>query len=143
VTVAPGYGGGSPRVPLPAETAVWSHAGTPGVPMRGGVRRAPHGRVAPHAVRATNPRLAPAQILTSVVRRWPLEPPVADARAHRGVETPRQGSQQAPARTPPAWLARDSRVPVMAAPLVGTTTMPGRTAAWDAQAHATVSETLA
>jgi hypothetical protein len=41
------------------------------------------------------------QILAWVVMRWSVEVTCEEARAHLGLETPRQGSDQAIARTTP------------------------------------------
>jgi hypothetical protein len=122
---------------------------------------------------ATNQKLAPAQNLTYVVRRWQLETTCEEARAHLGVETQRQWSDKVTARTTPAFFALPSMVTLMAAHLVGTidlhlnwfttsasdariagllckptslnlnNTMPVRTAAWYDKAHATFSDTIA
>jgi hypothetical protein len=75
----------------------------------------------------------------------PLETTVDDARAPRGGETQRQGSQHATARTTPAWWALSSMVLVRAAHLIGIGphTRPVRTAAGDDHAHATLSATIA
>jgi DDE superfamily endonuclease len=143
VTVANWYGGRSQRVQLTSDTAVWYHSGKPVVPIRWVVIRDPKGRFEPQALLATNQRLAPAQILTYFVRRWQLETTFEEARAHLGVETQRQWSNQATARTTPALLALYSIVTLMAAHLVGTNTMPVRTAAWYDKAHATFSDTIA
>ena len=143
VTVANWYGGRARRVQLTSDTAVWYHAGKPVVPIRWVVLRAPEGHFEPQALLATNPRLTPAQILTSFVRRWQRETTFAEARAHLGVETQRQGNNQAMARTTPALLALYSIVTLMAANLIGTDTMPVRTAAWYDKAHATFADTIA
>jgi hypothetical protein len=111
--------------------------------MRWGVVRAPGGRFAPQAWLATNQPRTPVQGLTYVVHRWPLEVTLAEARAHLGVETPRQWKHHAIARTTPAGLALESMVTVLAAHRIGTTLLPGRPAAWDGTASATWSATSA
>jgi hypothetical protein len=72
-----------------------------------------------------------------------MEATVEEARAHLGVETQRHWSDRATARTPPAVLALDALVTLMASHLIGTHPMPVRTAAWYRQAHATFSDTIA
>jgi hypothetical protein len=69
--------------------------------------------------------------------------PCEAARAHLGVATQRPGSAHARARTTPAVLALDALVTGMAAHLLGPNTLPVRTAAWDRQAHPTLSDTSA
>jgi DDE superfamily endonuclease len=143
VNVANWYGTKTRRVQITSDTAVWYHSGKPVVPIRWVVIRDPEGRFDPQALLATNPSLAPVQILTYFVRRWQLETTFEEARAHLGVETQRQWSHQATARTTPALLALYSIVTLMAAHLVGTNALPVRTAAWYDKAHATFSDTIA
>jgi len=66
-----------------------------------------------------------------------------DARAHLGIETQRQWSDQATARTTPVLLALYSIITLIAAHLLGTNTMPVRTAAWYREEAATFSDTIA
>jgi hypothetical protein len=137
------YGERKRRAQITANTAVWYHAGTPAVPRRWGLIRDPERRGAPQAWLATNAQLRPVQLLRDFVRRWQLEATFEEARAHRGVETPRQWSDQATARTTPALFALASVVPLRAAQLSGPQPMPARAAAWDRHAPATFSATLA
>jgi hypothetical protein len=143
VTVTHWYGARERRVQITSNTAVWYHSGKPVVPMRWVLIRDPARHFAPQAVLATNPQLRPVQIRSYCVRRWQMEATFEEARAHRGVETQRQWSNQATARTTPALLALSSVVTLMAAHLLGTPPMPVRAAAWYRKAHATFSDTIA
>jgi hypothetical protein len=143
VTMANWYGERERRVQITSNTAVWYHSGKPAVPMRWVLIRDPERRFAPQALLATNPQLTPIQILTSFVRRWQMEATFEEARAHLGVETQRQWSENATARATPALLALYSMVTLMAAHLIGPHPMPVRTAAWYRKAHATFSDTIA
>jgi hypothetical protein len=53
-------------------------------------------------------------ILAWVVRRWSVEVTFEEARAHLGLETQRQWSDQAIARSTPSRLARCSLVTILA-----------------------------
>jgi hypothetical protein len=143
VTVANWYGEGARRVQITSKTAVWYHSGKPVVPMRWVLIRDPEGRFEPQALLATDQTLAPSQILTYFVRRWQMETTFEEVRAHLGVETQRQWSDKATARTTPALLALYSMVTLMAAHMIGTNTMPVRTAAWYRKECATFSDTIA
>ena len=137
------YGKRARRVQITSNTAVRYHSGKPVVPMRWVLIRDPAGRFAPQALLATNPQLRPVQILSYVVRRWQMEVTFEEARAHLGVETPRQWSDRATARTTPALFALYSVVTLMAAHLIGPHPMPVGAAAWYRKAHATFSDTIA
>jgi hypothetical protein len=130
LTGAHWYGERARRIQITSAAAVWDHAGKPVVPIRGVLLRDPEGRFEPQALLTTTQQLAPAQVLTSFLRRWHMEATCEDARAHLGIETPRQWSDQAMARTTPVVLALYSIVTVIAAHRLGTNTIPVRTAAW-------------
>jgi len=62
----------------------------------------------------TDLEATPVESLHWVVRRWSVEVTVEEARAHLGLETQRQWSDQAIARTTPVLLALFSRVILLA-----------------------------
>ena len=91
-----------------AATAGGEHSGRPPLPIRWVLGRDPPGTFAPHALLWTDLTAEPAPILEWFVRRWRLEVTWQEARAHLGLETPRQGHAWAIARTTPALLGRFS-----------------------------------
>lgn len=102
VTVPGWYGEGERIVELCSGTAVWRHAGLPVVPVRWTLVRDPLGRFNPQALLCTDPGHNPEQVLRWFIQRWQLEATFQETRAHLGVETQRQWSDLAIARTPPA-----------------------------------------
>ena len=79
---------------------------------------------------STNLASTPAQRLPWCVRRWTRDVTFAEARAHLGMDTPRQWNDRAIARTPPARL-RLSSIMTLHAPLLiekGMTSV--RSTAW-------------
>jgi hypothetical protein len=126
VTVEPWSRQGKRRVQIASATAVWYHSGLPPVPIRWVVVRDPEGKLAPQALWSTNLALAPLQILTWFVQRWPLETTFEEARAHVGLETSRQWHDRSVARTTPALLGLYSIVTLMAARLIGDKAAPVR-----------------
>jgi len=66
-----------------------------------------------------------------------------EARAHLGVETQRQWSDKAIARTTPALFGLYSVVTLLAGQLLEATQMPVRIAAWYTKRQATFSDTIA
>jgi hypothetical protein len=91
-------------VEVATDTAVWSHAGKPPGPIRWVLMRDPHQSFESQALRSTNLDQTPEPILTWCIRRWTMEVTREAARAHLGLETPRQWHARARARTTPAWL---------------------------------------
>jgi hypothetical protein len=76
----------------------------------------PAGKLRLEACFGTDLEATPEPILRWVVRRWSVAVTCEAARAHLGVETPRQWSDRAIARTTPVLLGLFSLVTVLALP---------------------------
>src|SRR3989304_3340553 len=92
--------------PLVAATAGRAH-------WRWGVR-CPEGRFEDQAFLCTDRDATPTQILAWVVLRWNIEVTFEDVREHLGVETQRQWSDKAIARTTPILLGLYSLITLLA-----------------------------
>jgi hypothetical protein len=79
--------------------------------------RDPQGRFDPQALLCPDPARDPLQIIRWFVQRWQVEVTFREVRDHLGVETQRQGSDRAIARTTPCLLALFSIVTLLAARL--------------------------
>lgn len=112
--VSPWYGQGTCEIEVATGTAVWYHSGMPVVPLRWVLTNDPAGRCAPKAFLCTDLGADPLDILRWFVRRWTVEVTFEEARRHLGVETQRQWSDQAIARTTPCLLGLFSLVALMA-----------------------------
>jgi hypothetical protein len=84
----------------------------------------------------------PAQIIEWFVCRWSVEVSFAEARAQLGMETQRQWSEKAIARTRPVLLGLFSLVTVLAARLAVDGAVPLNQTAWYPKAEATFSDCL-
>ena len=125
------YDGTIRTLELASQTAVWYHHGKPPVPIRWVLIRDPQGELDTQALLCTDETVAPTQILEWFVLRWQLEVTCQEARAHLGVETQRQWSDRAIARTTPALFGLFSVVTLAADILIGQQGgMAPRTAAW-------------
>jgi hypothetical protein len=91
----------------------------------------------------TDPARQPLQILTWYVRRWQVEVTFRDVRDHLGVETQRQWSDRAIARTTPCLLALFSIVALLGTRLSPHHRRAVATAAWYRKPHPTFADTLA
>ncbi len=143
VLVADWYGGGERTVEIISQTAVWYHGGKPPVPLRWVLLRDPDGTFATQALLCTDQTATPLDILIWFVRRWRMEVTYEESRAHLGVETQRQWSDKAIARTTPALFGLFSLVTLLAHRLLGEQPCPVRHAAWYAKPLPTFSDTLA
>jgi hypothetical protein len=143
LAVAGWYGGGDRPVEACSGTALWHHPGLPVVPLRWVLVRDPLGEFRPQAFLSTDLGAEPADILSWFVRRWATEVTFAEARRHLGVETQRQWSDRAIARTTPALLGLYSLVALWADELHRGAAILPRAAAWYAKRAATFSDALA
>src|SRR5215217_6781687 len=82
--------------------------------------RDPLGQFETQALLSTDVHATPAFILDCFVQRWQMEVTFEEARAHLGVETQRQWSDKAIARTTPCLLGLYSIVTLLAQPLFAT-----------------------
>ena len=113
-TVDGWYGGRERVVEVASGVAVWYHTGMPPVPVRWVLVRDPLAKFKPQALLSTNLESDPGQMLGWFVRRWQVEVTFEEARAHLGMETQRQWSKKAIARTTPLVLAMFSIVTLLA-----------------------------
>ncbi len=143
VTIPNWYGEPKRVIEIVSDTAVWYHSGQPVVPIRWVLIRDPLGKFKPQALLCTDPPVKPEQIVRWFVLRWQVEVTWEEVRAHLGVETPRQWSDQAIARTTPALLGLFSLVTVMAQQCVAHGRLPVRRTAWYAKQVPTFSDALA
>ena len=143
VTVLGWYGGGERVVEISTNTAVWRHGGMPVVPIRWVLVRDPLGRFDPQALLCTDQACDPVQVLSWFVQRWQLEVTFREVRDHLGVETQRQWSDKAIARTTPCLLGLFSLVTLLGKQLAPQTRQATATSAWYRKRQPTFSDTLA
>jgi hypothetical protein len=140
----PGWCGEGERIiELCSNTAVWRHAGLPIVPIRWVLLRDPQKRFAPQALLCTDLAQDPLQIVRWFVQRWQIEVTSREVRDHLGVETQRQWSDKAIARTTPCLLGLFSIVTLLATCLSRHERLRTSATAWYHKRHPTFSDTLA
>lgn len=143
MTVPGWYGEGAREIDLATGTGVWHHPGLPVVPLRWVLVRDPLGRFDAQGLLCTDPTRTAAEVIGYYVRRWQVEVTFEETRRHLGVETQRQWSDRAIARTTPILLGLFSLVTLLATRLVRDGRLPVRTAAWYAKQTPTFSDALA
>jgi DDE superfamily endonuclease len=143
VTVPGWYGEGERAVEICSATAVWRHAGLPVLPIRWVLLRDLQHRFDPQALLCTDPARDPLQIVRWFIQRWQVEVTFREVRDHLGVETQRQWSDRAIARTTPCLLALFSIVTLLAARLDRRARSAVCIDAWHRKARPTFADTLA
>ena len=120
-----GTGASAKQLWVFSRTALWYTPRLPPVAIRYVLVCDPEGKLRMEAFFCTDLQATPEQILAWVVMRWSVEVTFEEARAHLGLETQRQWSDQAIARTTPVLLALFSLVTVLALQLSHGRADPG------------------
>jgi hypothetical protein len=137
------YGGQRKKLWVFSHTALWHTPRLPPVELRFVIVGDPEGKLRMEAFFCTDLQATPVQILAWVVMRWSVEVTFEETRAHLGLETQRQWSDQAIARTTPVLLALFSLVTVLALQLSQGGKIPVPVTAWYHKAEPTFSDCLA
>ena len=112
-------------------------------PLRRVLIRDPQQQFRTQALLGMDLSVTPEQIVPWFVLRWQLETTYAEVRAHLGVESQRQWSNLAIARTTPCLLALFSLVTLLASDLHQGGKLPLRQSAWYRKPQLTFSDTIA
>jgi DDE superfamily endonuclease len=137
------YGGQRKQLWVFSHPALWYTPGLPPVEIRFVIVCDPEGKLRMEAFFCTDLQATPEQILQWIVMRWSVEVTFEEARAHLGLETQRQWSDQAIARTTPILFALFSLVTVLALQLSPRGQVPVPMAAWYHKAEPTFTDCLA
>ena len=139
------YGSETRQIEYLTFTCLWYHAGFTPVTLRIVLVKTPGGKNEAEAFFSTDISLKPTQIVQYFVLRWNIEVTFEETRAHLGVETQRQWSDKAIARTTPLLMGLLSFVTLTAfkmhqlKPLISM-----ETASWyDKKGELTFSDILA
>jgi hypothetical protein len=124
-------------------TAIWHHSGLSPASIRWVLVRDPAGVRNPQAFLCTDIDLAPATFLGWFVSRWSMETTFQESREHLGIETQRQWSDAAIARTTPALFGAFSLLTLWAADPKIVPKMRPRSTAWYHKNEPTFSDVIA
>lgn len=137
------YGGERRRVRVLSGVALWHKPGQRPLPIRWVLVVRAEGEPQATAFFCTCPTCTPATIIQAFILRWNVEVTFQESRRHLGVETQRQWSDLAIARTTPALLGLFSLLCLMAHRLSQGRELLPRSAAWYLKEQATFSDVLA
>ena len=137
------YGEAQRRIEISSGTAVWFHGGLPPLPIRWVIVRDPLGKFKTQALLCTDLTVSAKQIVAWFVQRWQLEVTHREVREHLGVETQRQWSERAIARTTPLLYGLFSLITLLAQRLSLRGKVLTRRSAWYDKPLPTFSDALA
>ena len=131
-------------IELTSGVALWYRGGFPSVQIRWVVVRHLEEALAPQALLCTDIDADPLQIVQWYMLRWQVEVTFEELRAHLGMETQRQWSERAIARTTPALFGLFSLVTLAADVLIEQQGgIAPRTTAWYAKPNSTFADAIA
>lgn len=136
------YGGQCRLIQVFCRTGLWHRRGQDPVAIRYLLARDPEGRQPDAAYFCTDEQFGPEQILGYVVQRWSVEVAFEEARAHLGLETQRQWSDLAIARTTPVLLGLFSVVTLVALRCHEAGLLSAEQTAWYVKPEPTFSDCL-
>jgi hypothetical protein len=137
------YGGQRKPLWVFSRTALWYTPRLPPVAIRYVLVADPEGKLRMEAFFCTDLGATPMEILQWVVMRWSVEVTFEEGRAHLGLETQRQWSDLAIARTTPVLLALFALVTVLALQLSQGGQIPVPVTAWYRKTEPTFADCLA
>lgn len=136
------YSGAKKKLLVFSRPGLWHRPGYAPVAIRYLITRDPQGKLRDQVFACTDLNASPAQIISWVVRRWSVEVTFEEARAHLGLETQRQWSALAIARTTPCLLGLFSLVVLLVDKLHPDGEIPLLLTAWHQKTEATFSDCL-
>ena len=138
------YGGVMKCVCFLTGVCLWHTPGQKPVLIRWVLVVDPDEKCKPEAFFSTDTQLTPVQIVEYFVLRWSVEVTFQESRRHLGVETQRQWTEKAIARSTPALMSLFSIVCLMALRLISTgKELIPQTTAWYQKQEVTFSDVLA
>jgi hypothetical protein len=143
ITIPQWYNHGSVEMLIATGTAIWYHSGMTPVSIRWVLIKDPSGVINPSALLCTKLDLDIEQIINFFIRRWTVEVTFEEVRAHLGVESQRQWSDLAIARTTPILMALFSLVTIWADSLHKQNLLVIKHSAWYQKSHPTFSDAIA
>jgi hypothetical protein len=138
------YDGQIRRMELATGTACWFHFGKPALPIRWVMVRDPQGQYDTIALLCTDDQREAQWMVECFVQRWQVEVTFEETRRHLGVESQRQWSDKAIARTTPILLGLFSWVTLLTQQFQQAgLSITGRQSAWYVKSRPTFSDALA
>ncbi len=137
-----GYNGVKRTVRFVSTTCMWGTSGVTPIPIRWVLVVDPMGKMDPLPLMSTDPLMTPEQLIELYVDRWSLEVTFEETREHLGVETQRQWSDKAIARSTPILMGLYSLVCLMGYRLGQDELLKVEKTAWYQKEHVTFSDML-
>lgn len=140
--VVQGYGKKKKRLKYISNVSLWGVDGFAPVPIRWVLVIDPEGELDPLPLMSTDLSMSPETIIALFIQRWNLEVTFEEVREHLGVETQRQWSDKAIARTTPILMGLYTIICLIANRLQEERPIEVAQTAWYEKQDATFSDLL-
>lgn len=137
------YGKSNQVMQVATGTALWYKSNDPLVPLRWVLIKDPTGGIDPVALLCTDQELDSQSIINYFIRRWTVEVTFEEVRRHLGVESQRQWSDLAIARTTPILIGLFSIVALWTDKLQQQQGIEAQRSAWYQKVNPTFSDAVA
>ena len=137
------YGQQNKKMLIACGKSIWYKSSFPTVSLQWVLLKDPLGKIEPRAIQCTDPNLNPTEIINFFIRRWTVEVTFQEVRAHLGMETQRQWSDQAITRTTPILMGLFSIVTVFAEGLQKRRQLIVKPSAWYQKTQPTFADAIA
>lgn len=137
-----GYGGKKRIARVLSNTCMWGADGVTPIPIRWVLVVDPTGKLDPLPLMSTDPLMTPERMIELFIDRWGLEVTFEESREHLGVETQRQWSDRAIARSTPTLMGLYSCVCLMGNRLKQVEPLQAEASSWHQKEHIAFSDIL-
>lgn len=136
------YGGKAKQVRYVSHTCLWGATGFEPLPIRWVLVTDPEGKLDPLPLMSTDFMMSAEEMIALYIDRWNIEVTFEEVREHLGVETQRQWSDKAIARTTPVLMGLYSLVCLMASEMNKAKAIEPENTAWYEKEVATFADLL-
>jgi hypothetical protein len=108
------YGKENKKMLITTGKSIWYKSSFPTIELQWVLLKDPEGKMEPRAIQCTDLGLSAMDMINFFIRRWTVEVTFQEVRTHLGVETQRQWSDKAIARTTPILMGLFSLTALLA-----------------------------
>lgn len=137
------YGKGNKKMLITTGKSIWYKSSFPTIELQWVLLKDPEGKMEPRAIQCTDLGLSPMDMINFFIRRWTVEVTFQEVRTHLGVETQRQWSDKAIARTTPILMGLFSLTTLLADQLNKQNKLAINQTTWYQKEQPTFSDAIA
>lgn len=137
------YGKANKKMLITTGKSIWYKSSFPTIELQWVLLKDPEGKLESRAIQCTDLNLSAMDIIDFFIRRWTVEVTFQEVRTHLGVETQRQWSDMAIARTTPVLMGLFSLTTLLAHQLNEQNKLTVNRSAWYQKEQPTFADAIA